>query len=176
MYSEDFLLFSGTSKGLITVWNCKTNTCFLNWQADTSEIDVLVSIKNRLITGSSKGNLKLWTVSSIHEMKSATNKASLRLDGLTIDNEISLNSAIKCCQFDSALDIGIVATNKGTVWYVNWQEETSVRLVSTHNAKINSILCINDKYLSTASDDGSLNIWSLTDRERVVQFEVKSPV
>jgi WD repeat-containing protein 90 len=40
--------------------------------------------------------------------------------------------------------------------------------------RINSILCINDKYLSTASDDGSVNIWSMFDRERLVQFEVKS--
>jgi hypothetical protein len=37
-----------------------------------------------------------------------------------------------------------------------------------------TICCIDDKYLSTASDDGSVNIWSLKDRERIVQFEVKS--
>lgn len=57
---------------------------------------------------------------------------------------------------------------------MNWTEESSVRLVSTHSGKINSICCIDDKYLSTASDDGSVNIWSLKDRERIVQFEVKS--
>lgn len=107
-------------------------------------------------------------------MKHKHNRASLRLDGLTIENEIGLNSAIKSCKFDSALDVGIVATNKGTLWYVNWSEETSVRLVSTHTAKINNILCINDKYLSTVSDDGSLSVWSINDRERIVQFEVKS--
>ena len=99
-----------------------------------------------------------------------------RIEGLTIESEIQLNSAIKCCQFDPTLDIGIVATNKNTIWYVNWKEEQSVRLVSTHTAKINQICCIDDKYLSTCSDDGSLNIWSLIDRERLVQFEVKSPV
>jgi len=46
--------------------------------------------------------------------------------------------------------------------------------MSTHAAKINTVQCINDKYLSTASDDGTLCIWSFEDRERLVQFEVKS--
>ena len=87
---------------------------------------------------------------------------------------MNLNGAIKCCQFDESCQVGIVATNKGTLWYVNWDENTSVRLVSTHLSKINSVCSLNEKYISTASDDGSVCIWSLQDRERLVQFEVKS--
>ena len=98
------------------------------------------------------------------------------MDGLIIENEMRLNSAIKCCQFDPLLEIGIVATSKNTLWYVNWKEEQSVRLVSAHTDKINSVRCIDDKFLSSCSIDGTLNIWSLADRERIVQFEVKSPV
>lgn len=173
VYSEDHLLYVATNFGLVTVWNTKTNTCFLNWQADRHEIDSLVSINHSLVTGSCNGNLKLWDVSTIHQMKETKNKTSLRLDGLTIDNEISLNGAIKYCKFDAACEIGIVATNKNTLWYVNWTENTSVRLMSTHSQKINSVQYVSEKYLSTASDDGSLCIWSLMDRERVVQFEVK---
>ncbi len=99
-----------------------------------------------------------------------------RLDGLIIENEIQLNSAIKCFQFDPMLEIGIVATMKNTLWYVNWKEEQSVRLVSSHTGKINSLCCIDDRFLSSCSDDGSLNVWNLSDRERLVQFEVKTPV
>ena len=44
--------------------------------------------------------------------------------------------------------------------------------MSTHSTKINAIQCISDKYFSTVSEDGSLCIWSLNDRERIVQFEV----
>jgi WD40 repeat protein len=173
-FSEEGFLYAATNLGLITVWDAKTKACFLNWRADTNEIDVLVSIKHKLITGSNKGTLKLWNVTNIHELKRTANKTSLKSDGLTLESEVLLNGAIKSCKYDPTLDIAIAATIKGTVWYVNWQEETSVRLVSSHLAHINSICCINDKFLSTASDDGSLNIWSLTDRERVVQFEVKS--
>lgn len=175
--SQDFLLYIATATGLITVWNTKTNSCFLNWQADSNEIDVLVCLKHNLITGSSEGSLKLWNVATIHEMKNnSSNKAILRLDGITIENEINLNnSAIKSCKFDSSsMDMGIVSTNKNTIWYVNWKEESSIRLVTSHMGKINQISFFNDKYLSTVSDDGSLNIWSINDRERLIQFEVKS--
>jgi WD40 repeat protein len=99
-----------------------------------------------------------------------------RLEGLIIDNEIQLNSGVKCCSFDPMLEVGIVATRKNTLWYVNWREENSVRLVSSHTGRINSVCCIEDRFLATVSDDGSLNIWSLSDRERLVQFEVKAPV
>jgi hypothetical protein len=46
----------------------------LYWKADSVEIDTLVNIKQRLITGSSKGSLKLWSISSINEIKRNTNK------------------------------------------------------------------------------------------------------
>ena len=169
------MLFAATNFGLITVWNTNAYDCFLNWQADTNELDFLVCIKHRLITGSSRGTIKLWNIESIHEMKKQSlNKKNIRIDGLTIENEIQVNGAVKYCKFDSSCEIGIVATNQNTLFYLNWTEESSVRLVSTHSGKINSICCIDDKYLSTASDDGSVNIWSLKDRERIVQFEVKS--
>ncbi|RNA21555.1 WD repeat-containing 90 [Brachionus plicatilis] len=160
-------LFAATSNGLVTVWNLKNNSCFLNWKADSNEIDYLVNNKQKLITGSSKGNLKLWNIGSLDEIKKD------RKESFIIENEIHLNGAIKSCNFDSSLDIGIIGTSKNTLWYVNWKEESSVRIVSTHSSKINQLLCIEDKYLSSVSDDGCLNLWSIKERERLIQFEVK---
>lgn len=104
-YSDSYLLFAATSFGLITVWQTKTNTCFLNWQADTNEIDFLVCIKHRLITGSSKGHVKLWNINSIHELKQQQNKTIM--NNLIIDNEMQVNGSVKCAKFDSACEIGI---------------------------------------------------------------------
>lgn len=73
-YNSDSLLFAATTHGIITVWDTKTNKCFLYWKADSFEIDTLVIIKHRLITGSSKGSLKLWSISSINEIKRNTSK------------------------------------------------------------------------------------------------------
>ncbi len=73
-YGSDSLIFAATTCGLVTVWDTQTNKCFLYWKADSVEIDTLVNIKQRLITGSSKGSLKLWSISSINEIKRNTNK------------------------------------------------------------------------------------------------------
>jgi WD40 repeat protein len=68
-YSEDYLLFAATNHGLVTVWSVISNSCFLNWQADLNEINVLVSVKHRLVSGSSKGSLKLWNIAAVHTIK-----------------------------------------------------------------------------------------------------------
>lgn len=95
------------------------------------------------------------------------------MEGLTIDNEIMLSGAIKCCKFDSSLDIGIAATTKGVLWYVNWLDNSTVRLVTTHGNQITSIGYINETSIATTSEDGTVRIWSLDDREQIAQFEVK---
>lgn len=38
--------------------------------------------------------------------------------------------------FDSSLDMGIVGTTAGTLWYVNWSDNSSIRLVSGHKTKV----------------------------------------
>ena len=95
---------------------------------------------------------------------------------MIIDNEIILNGAIKWCKFDASLDVGIVATSSGTLWYVNLMDSSTVRLVTTHTNRITDVMFINEKYLSTGSEDGTLRIWSLIDREQVQKFEVQTPV
>lgn len=101
-----------------------------------------------------------------------------RPDGLLVDSELQLSSGIKCCAFDETLETGFVATDKCTIWFINWLDESANQnkhLVSSHTAKINQLCCLcNDKYLSSVGDDGSLIIWSESDRERVFQIEEKS--
>lgn len=62
-------VFAATSHGVVTVWSLKNNSCFLNWKADSSEIDFLVNCKQKLITGSNKGHLKFWNIGSFDEIK-----------------------------------------------------------------------------------------------------------
>lgn len=40
--------------------------------------------------------------------------------------------------FDDTLDIGIVGTTAGTLWYVDWNEHTTVKMVAGHGSKVNS--------------------------------------
>lgn len=38
--------------------------------------------------------------------------------------------------FDDSLEMGIVGTTAGTLWYINWKESTSIRLISGHKSKV----------------------------------------
>lgn len=38
---------------------------------------------------------------------------------------------------------GIVGTAAGTLWYINWSERTSIRLVSGHQNKVSIVLFFN---------------------------------
>ena len=46
--------------------------------------------------------------------------------GLVMEDEMVLDGAITSAQFDHTMDVGVVATAEGTLWYVNWVERTSI--------------------------------------------------
>ena len=56
--------------------------------------------------------------------------------GLVMEDEMVLDGAITSAQFDHTMDVGVVATAEGTLWYVNWVERTSIRLVASHTSKV----------------------------------------
>jgi WD40 repeat protein len=66
---------------------------------------------------------------------------------------------------------GLVSTIDCTIWYVNYDENATVRLVSSHFAPINSIDVITEykndsSYIkpnnyATCSDDKTIRVWSL---------------
>jgi len=40
---------------------------------------------------------------------------------------------------DNTGEVGLVGTSMGTIWYINWQEKATIRLVSGHVNNINRI-------------------------------------
>lgn len=55
---------------------------------------------------------------------------------VVMEQEIILDGTIVSAAFDNAMDMGIVGTTAGTLWYINWAENSSIRLVSGHKAKV----------------------------------------
>lgn len=47
-----------------------------------------------------------------------------------------LDGATVTAAFDKSLDMGIVGTTAGTVWYIRWSDNSSIRLVSGHKNKV----------------------------------------
>lgn len=55
---------------------------------------------------------------------------------VVLEQEIMLDGTIISAAFDSTVDMGIVGTTAGTLWYVNWSENSNIRLVSGHKTKV----------------------------------------
>uniref|UniRef100_A0A8C8S311 WD repeat-containing protein 90 n=1 Tax=Pelusios castaneus TaxID=367368 RepID=A0A8C8S311_9SAUR len=170
-YSTNDLLYSGTNTGQICVWDTQTNRCFMTWEADEGEIGVLLCCGNRLVSGSNTKRLRLWSVAAVQELRLKGSGA--RSSSVLLEHEMTLDGTIVGATFDDSLDMGIVGTTAGTLWYINWTESTSIRLISGHKNKVNEVAFSPDEsHCATCGEDGSVRVWSLASMELVVQFQV----
>ncbi|XP_010121618.1 PREDICTED: LOW QUALITY PROTEIN: WD repeat-containing protein 90, partial [Chlamydotis macqueenii] len=168
---KNALLYTGTNSGQICVWDTETNRCFMTWEADEGEIGVLVCRRNRLVSGSNVKRVRLWAVSAVQELRLKGPDA--RSSSVLLEHEITLDGMIVSAAFDDCLEMGIVGTTAGTLWYINWAENTSIRLISGHKNKVTEACFSPDEtHCVTCGEDGSVRIWSLGSMELVVQFQV----
>jgi WD40 repeat protein len=90
-----------------------------------------------------------------------------------LDAEVALDGEITAMSLDAALGMGVAATTAGTIWYVNLQEESKIRLVNSHTNQITDLAFSEDEaYLTSTSTDGTVRIWSVAGREQVMQFKL----
>uniref|UniRef100_F6WAH4 WD repeat-containing protein 90 n=1 Tax=Xenopus tropicalis TaxID=8364 RepID=F6WAH4_XENTR len=170
-YNSTSLLYSGCSTGQVCVWDCQTHRCFLTWEADQGEIGILLCRGNRLLTGSNTRRIRLWCVAAVQELREKGSGASST--SVLMEHEMTLDGAIVSATFDDALEMGIVGTTAGTLWYINWVENTSIRLISGHRNKVMDLAVAHgESHCATCGEDGSLRIWSLQSCELLLQFQV----
>ncbi|KAM7007238.1 LOW QUALITY PROTEIN: WD repeat-containing protein 90 [Passerculus sandwichensis] len=170
-YGAEALLYTGTNSGQICVWDTETNSCFMTWEADEGEIGVLLCRHQRLLSGSNTKRIRLWSVGSVQELRLKGPNA--RSGSVLLEHEITLDGTIVSAAFDDSLEMGIVGTTAGTLWYINWLESTSIRLISGHKSKVTEVCFSPDEsHCATCGEDGSVRIWALGSTELVVQFQV----
>uniref|UniRef100_A0A8D2N063 WD repeat domain 90 n=1 Tax=Zonotrichia albicollis TaxID=44394 RepID=A0A8D2N063_ZONAL len=170
-YGAEALLYTGTNSGQICVWDTETNSCFMTWEADEGEIGVLLCRHQRLLSGSNTKCIRLWSVGSVQELRLKGPNASS--GSVLLEHEITLDGTIVSAAFDDSLEMGIVGTTAGTLWYINWLESTSIRLISGHKNKVTEVCFSPDEsHCATCGEDGSVRIWALGSTELVVQFQV----
>uniref|UniRef100_A0A8C1U243 WD repeat domain 90 n=1 Tax=Cyprinus carpio TaxID=7962 RepID=A0A8C1U243_CYPCA len=166
-YSTRRVLYTGTNSGHVCVWDCNTQRCFVTWEADGGEIGVLVCRENKLVTGSNTKKLRLWSVAS-SILCFDSGRAQVQLE-----QELLLDGTVVSAAFDDVMDMGIVGTTAGTLWYINWADSTSIRLISGHKSKVNGVVCSPDEqHFATCGQDGSVRVWALQSHELLVQFQV----
>ncbi|XP_036937578.1 WD repeat-containing protein 90 isoform X2 [Acanthopagrus latus] len=173
-YHMDSFLFTATNRGHVFVWDINTQRCFMTWEADEGEIGVLLCRGNRLLTGSNTRWLRLWEVEAMWGVKPQEKVCNVEDSGtmVVLEQEMMLDGTMVSAAFDNTMDMGIVGTTVGTLWYINWSDNSSTRLVSGHNTKVNDVAFSSDEsHYATCSEDGSVRVWSAPSNELVVQFQ-----
>lgn len=128
------LLYCGSNAGQICVWDTSAGRCFLAWEADDGEIGVLLCSGARLVSGSNTRRLRLWAVGAVAELRCEGSRA--RSSSVFMERELTLDGAVVSAVFHDSMDMGVVGTTAGTLWYVSWAEGTSTRLISGHRSKV----------------------------------------
>ncbi|KAM5198229.1 WD repeat-containing protein 90 isoform 1-T1 [Hipposideros larvatus] len=170
-YGVEPLLYCGSNAGQVCVWDTHAGRCFLTWEADDGEIGVLLCSGSRLVSGSNTRRLRLWAVGAVPELRRKGSGA--RSSSVFMERELTLDGAIVSAVFHDSMDMGVVGTTAGTLWYVSWAEGTSTRLISGHRSKVNEVVFSpRESHCATCGDDGSVRVWSLASMELVIQFQV----
>ncbi|XP_054570544.1 WD repeat-containing protein 90 [Eptesicus fuscus] len=170
-YGAEPLLYCGSNAGQVCVWDTSASRCFLAWEADDGEIGVLLCSGSRLVSGSNTRRLRLWAVGAVPELRRKGSGA--RSSSVFLERELTLDGAIVSAVFHDSMDMGVVGTTAGTLWYVSWAEGTSTRLISGHRSKVNEVVFSpSESHCATCGDDGSVRVWSLSSMELVIQFQV----
>ncbi|XP_025225937.1 WD repeat-containing protein 90 [Theropithecus gelada] len=168
-YGAPPLLYCGTSSGQVCVWDTRAGRCFLSWEADDAGIGLLLCSSSRLVSGSSTGRLRLWAVGPVSELRCEGSGAS----SVFMERELVLDGAVVSASFDDSVDMGVVGTRAGTLWFISWAEGTSTRLISGHRSKVNEVVFgPGESHCATCSEDGSVRVWALASMELVIQFQV----
>ncbi|XP_023044994.1 WD repeat-containing protein 90 isoform X2 [Piliocolobus tephrosceles] len=170
-YGAPPLLYCGTSSGQVCVWDTRAGRCFLSWEADDGGIGLLLCSSSRLVSGGSTGRLRLWAVGAVSELRCKGSGA--RSSSVFMEHELVLDGAVVSASFDDSVDMGVVGTRAGTLWFISWAEGTSTRLISGHRSKVNEVVFSpGDSHCATCSEDGSVRVWALASMELVIQFQV----
>nr|KAF6272205.1 hypothetical protein mMyoMyo1_020533 [Myotis myotis] len=170
-YGAEPLLYCGSNAGQVCVWDTSASRCFLAWEADDGEIGVLLCSGSRLVSGSNTRRLRLWAVGAVAELRRKGSGA--RSSSVFMERELTLDGAVVSAVFHDSMDMGVVGTTAGTLWYVSWAEGTSTRLISGHRSKVNEVVFSpSESHCATCGDDGSVRVWSLSSMELVIQFQV----
>ncbi|XP_036890386.1 WD repeat-containing protein 90 isoform X1 [Sturnira hondurensis] len=170
-YGAAPLLYCGSNAGQVCVWDTSASRCFLAWEADDGEIGVLLCSGSQLVSGSNTRRLRLWAVGAVPELRRKGSGA--RSSSVFMEHELTLDGAIVSAVFHDSMDMGVVGTTAGTLWYVNWADGTSTRLISGHRSKVNEVVFSpSESHCATCGDDGSVRVWSLASMELVIQFQV----
>uniref|UniRef100_S4RMK2 WD repeat domain 90 n=1 Tax=Petromyzon marinus TaxID=7757 RepID=S4RMK2_PETMA len=171
-YGAGGVVFAGTSSGLVSAWDSERKSCFLTWEADSLALGVLECRGHSLVTAGAGRRLRRWSVASVDAAR-VQERGTRGADCVVLEAELRLDASAVSAAFDDDLDMGVVGTAVGTVWFIGWAECSSMRLVSGHAEQVTGLAFSPDEALfASSAADGSLRVWDARSLELSVQFQV----
>uniref|UniRef100_H2ZR20 CFA20 domain-containing protein n=1 Tax=Ciona savignyi TaxID=51511 RepID=H2ZR20_CIOSA len=162
-YSEDGTLYVGTNNGTVTAWDTSSNQCFHHWRADSDEIILMQANAHRLLVAGASKSARIWSLGgSREEMK--------------LEHELTFDGEVVSGSFDDEIVMGVLGTTNSSVWYVDWRDGSTIRLVAGHKHKVCNVSIFTrfDKngHFATCTDGGVVRLWSEDTLEVAAQFKV----
>ncbi|KAG2374703.1 hypothetical protein C9374_010447 [Naegleria lovaniensis] len=150
-FSEDYRsAWIGASSGFILAFNLETNELDHKWMAvhDSYEIDHICWRKNTIITSGTDGSVKRWKCTKKDKQYHIVLREQMELDG----------PIIASC-FDEKANQGVVGTCKGTIWYIHWDQQQCIRMITSHSHVVSGLAKVNG-YVTSSSHDGTVRVWT----------------
>ncbi|KAL7979088.1 hypothetical protein Chor_015112 [Crotalus horridus] len=146
-------------KGAVTFWLMKQQGSDISLKVQRvpapDAVGVLQCRHNRLVSGSNTKKIQIWSVAAVQELRVKGSDA--RSNSVLLEQEITLDGTIVSAAFDDGMDMGIVGTTAGTLWYISWTENTSIRLISGHKNKVSEVaFSPGESHFATCAEDGSV--------------------
>lgn len=148
------LLFVGTQSGSILIYNSRTNTLASTIKIVDHQINCISSKEDRVIIGGESPQVYSW--------KWSEGVFSGQPDILLLEGNV------ESLAFNSTGNEGLVGTHQCTIWYIDWQEHGTLRIISSHAREITCIASRN--LIASASKDQTIRIWNEETLEQEMQF------
>ena len=149
------LLLVGTETGHIHIFNARSGTLITSKQIMDSSINLISCKDERIVVAGKSPYVYSW--------KWENGLFSGEAEALLLDGEAVGMS------FDKSGDEGVVSTNQSTIWFLNWEEGDTIRILSSHSESITSIA--GNSRIASAGLDNTIRIWNIESREQELQFK-----
>ncbi|KAL9642518.1 hypothetical protein ABK040_011085 [Willaertia magna] len=140
----------GSNLGTVLVFNIETNELEYTWTNahEGTEIDHIMWQNNFVLTSGTDKLIKRWKCTKRDKMYQ-----------LVLREQMELDNEVISVQFDERLNQGVVGTSCNTIWYLNWEQQQCIKLVSSHVSFVTGMANASE-YLSSCSRDGTIKLWS----------------
>eukprot|EP00730_Choanoeca_flexa_P013278 TRINITY_DN5150_c0_g2_i1.p1 TRINITY_DN5150_c0_g2~~TRINITY_DN5150_c0_g2_i1.p1 ORF type:complete len:503 (+),score=92.38 TRINITY_DN5150_c0_g2_i1:97-1509(+) len=164
-YCPDSLLLASDSDGWLNLWHLQQQRHCVRWRIrnDGSYVTRLARQGDQLMTTTDGGLCQLWDI-------------ELDTSSLELKAAVAISNAVHSLSSDAVLGMAVVATVAGQAHMINWEDASSMPVLTSSSAEITaSGLSYDGEFLLTGCAAGSVRVWHATTLEQTLQFQVQAP-